>query len=159
MKETDLLAKEAHTKPHRHEPCYLPYRSQTPSADSIPPPNHAAVHLPPELIIHILSYIPRRRTSQSTLYSCCLVSRQWYAAAVPRLYHSPYITGKNFKQFVATICPSVNAHVRKSDLADLVKRLDMGNLVHDGSKSLTARILGRVKFHLEEFVAPQASFA
>ena len=35
----------------------------------------------------------------------------------------------------------------------------MSSLVHSGSKSLTARLLGRVKSKLEEFVAPQASFA
>ena len=41
----------------------------------------------------------------------------------------------------------------------MVRVLDMGNLVHDGSKSLTARLLGRVKEGLEELRAPQASFA
>ena len=122
-------------------------------------PNNAVVHLPPEIILQILSYIPREPHSQSYLHACCLISRSWYSAAIPFLYHSPHITGKNFKQFVATVCPSVNAHIRKSELADLVRRLDMGNLVHDGSKSLTARLLGRVKGGLEEFVAPQASFA
>lgn len=35
----------------------------------------------------------------------------------------------------------------------------MSGLVHNGSKSLTARLLGRVKGRMEEFVAPQASFA
>jgi len=35
----------------------------------------------------------------------------------------------------------------------------MGELVHDGSKSLTARLLGRLKGSLTEFVAPQASFS
>lgn len=31
--------------------------------------------------------------------------------------------------------------------------------MHEGCKSVTARLLGRVKASLEEFVAPQASFA
>jgi hypothetical protein len=35
----------------------------------------------------------------------------------------------------------------------------MGELVHDGSKSLTARLLGRLKGTLTNFVAPQASFS
>jgi hypothetical protein len=35
----------------------------------------------------------------------------------------------------------------------------MGELVHNASKSLTARLLGRLKGNVEEFVAPQASFA
>ena len=116
-------------------------------------------HLPPEIILQILSYLPRTRSSQATLHACALVSRSWYAASVPILYHSPFIIGKNFKLFVTTVCPSINAHVRRSQLADMVRRLDMGKLVHDGSKSLTARLLGRVKGGLEEFVAPQASFA
>ena len=34
----------------------------------------------------------------------------------------------------------------------------MSGLVHNGSKSLTARLLGRVKNNLDEFIAPQASF-
>lgn len=41
----------------------------------------------------------------------------------------------------------------------MVKILDMSMLVHNGSKSLTARILRRCKESLEEFVAPQVSFA
>ena len=44
-------------------------------------------------------------------------------------------------------------------VAELVRVLDMSRLVHNGSKSLTTRILGRVKGNLEEFVAPQAPFA
>ena len=35
----------------------------------------------------------------------------------------------------------------------------MGELVHNSSRSLTARLLGRLKGNIEEFVAPQASFA
>lgn len=34
----------------------------------------------------------------------------------------------------------------------------MSGLVHDGSRSLTARLIGRVKHNLDEFIAPQASF-
>ncbi|KFY69969.1 hypothetical protein V499_09582 [Pseudogymnoascus sp. VKM F-103] len=117
------------------------------------------IELPLEVLIQIVSYIPRRQQYQKTLWACCLVSRAWYSAAVMLLYERPHIGGGNFQEFVATICPSKNAHIRKSQLAGMVKNLDMGSLVHDGSKSLTARLLGRLKGSLEEFVAPQASFS
>ncbi|KAI9811506.1 MAG: hypothetical protein M1832_000881 [Thelocarpon impressellum] len=118
--------------------------------------------LPPEIIIHILSLLPRPSTSasaQHTLHSACLVSRAWYASAVPLLYRSPRLSGRNFAAFVATVCPSVNAHVRRSELAGEVRWLDMGALVHDASRSLTARLLGRLKGRLEGLVAPRSSFA
>lgn len=119
----------------------------------------APVYLPDEIIIQILEYTARLNDAQSTLASCCLLSRQWYNAAVPLLYARPYLYGKNFDPFVRAICPSINLHVRKSPLSELVRTLDMASLVHQSSKSMTARLLGRTKGNVEEFVAPQASFA
>jgi len=118
-----------------------------------------AVYLPDELICQILENVTASAFSQRTFASCCLLSRQWYSVAVPFLYSEPYLYGKNFDPFVRTICPSINLHVRVSPLAELVTVLDMGNLVHQGSKSLTARLLRRTKARLHTFVAPQASFA
>ena len=115
--------------------------------------------LPSEIVLEVLSYIRDTPEAQATFWSCCLVSRQWYACAVSFLYEQPYLYGRNFDPFAATICPSINLHVRKSPLAEYVRQLDMGRLVHQGSKSMTARILGRVKDRLQGFVAPQASFA
>ncbi|KAK3707262.1 hypothetical protein LTR37_012263 [Vermiconidia calcicola] len=117
------------------------------------------VHLPDELILQILDYTRIHASAQSTLASCALVSRQWYAATIPILYHAPRLYGQNFDPFVRTLCPSIIAHVRDSPLSSLVKILDMSGLVHQSSKSLTARLLGRTKGNLEEFRAPQASFA
>lgn len=116
--------------------------------------------LPLEIIQMIVSYI-REPTAenQKTLWACCLVRRSWWHATVPQLYRYPVLDGHNFERFVPTICPSVNAHIRRSPLASYVKMLDMSHLVHDGSKSLTARMLGRLKGNLAEFVAPQASFS
>lgn len=114
------------------------------------------VQIPQELLQQIFSYLARH---QKTLHACSLTSLSWYSASVAYLYEDPMITGKNYNSFVRAICPSVNAHVRRNGLAELVRRLDMSSLVHNGSKSLTARLLGRVKTGLEEFVAPQASFA
>lgn len=112
------------------------------------------IYLPDEILVHILSY-----TSPRTLASCCRLSRQWYRAAVGPLYAYPVLSGRNFDLFARTISPSINLHVRDSPLASLVKRLNMATLVHQGSNSLTARLLRRTRGSLEEFVAPQASFA
>lgn len=112
--------------------------------------------LPPELLDQIFSHVTR--PSQQTLHAAALVSRAWYRTAIRRLYQRPEVTGKHFNAFVRTVCPSINAHVRYNGLADLIKRLDLSSLVHHASKSLTARVLGRVKHNLEEFIAPQASF-
>ena len=111
--------------------------------------------LPPEVLQSIFSHVK----DQSTFHASTLVARTWYKSAIPLLYANPIIDGSNFDAFVRAICPSVNAHIRTNGLAELVRRLDMSRLVHNGSKSLTARLLGRVKRSLEDFVAPQASFA
>ena len=116
--------------------------------------------LPAEILNQIFAYIAAHdHARQHTLHSCSLVSRSWYSNSISYLYDSPNIEGRNFDTFVRAICPSVNAHIRTNGLAELVRKLDMSRLVHNGSKSLTARLLGRVKGRLEEFVAPQASFA
>ena len=114
--------------------------------------------LPLEVIDNILSFVPRVPASQPTLHACTLISRAWYSAAIGRLYEVPTITGRNYDMFTKSICPSINAHIRKNGLAELVRVLDLSVLVHHGSKSLTARLLGRVKAGLVELVAPQASF-
>ena len=114
--------------------------------------------LPLEIIELILSHIPLSYYSQPTLHACTLVSRAWYSASIARLYEKPIIIGKNYDLFVRSVCPSINANIRKNGLAELVKTLDLSRLVHHGSKSLTARLLGRVKAGIEVFTAPQASF-
>ncbi|KAG9235570.1 hypothetical protein BJ875DRAFT_267801 [Amylocarpus encephaloides] len=114
--------------------------------------------LPSEIITHILEYVKRQPSPQSTIWACSLVSRAWYSSTIATLYERPFISGSGFDAFVHTICPSKNAHIRHSSLSILVKSLDMSYLVHNSSKSLTARLLGRLKGNLEEFIAPQASF-
>lgn len=116
------------------------------------------IHLPDEILVQILEFVDKSYNSQVTLASCCLLSHQWFTAAVPYLYRHPNLYGNKFEPFIKAICPSKNLHVRKSPLAGLVKVLDMSGLVHQGSKSTTARLLSRTKYSLEEFVAPQASF-
>ena len=117
-----------------------------------------APSLPLEVIESILAYIPPSDTSQSTLCACTLISKAWYSAAIIRLYANPRISGKNYDPFVTSVCPSINAHIRSNGLGELVRILDLSKLVHHSSKSKTARLLGRVKSGVKEFVAPQASF-
>ncbi|KAK4555249.1 hypothetical protein LTR86_007545 [Recurvomyces mirabilis] len=104
--------------------------------------NTEPIYLPDEIILQIIEYIANFRPySQRTLASCCLLSHQWYSAAVPLLYERPVLYGNNFEPFLRAMCPSINLHIRKSVRAELVKSLNMANLVHQGSRSLTARLL------------------
>ncbi len=149
-------------KPPRIVPVTVRDISPQTALSSLPSSNKTRlqeISLPIEVIIQIVSFIPRQASEQKTLWSCALVSRAWYSATVPLLYDRPYLGGGNFQSFVTTVCPSKNAHIRRSQLAGFVRTLDMGELVHDGSKSLTARLLGRLKGNLIEFTAPQASFS
>ena len=114
------------------------------------------IHLPTEILTHLLSFIPPN--DFSLLTSCCLTSRLFYSASIAKLYERPLISGRNFDQFTATICPPLKARTRKHNLGDFVKHLDLSALVHESSPSTTARLLGRVKKGLVSFVAPAASF-
>jgi hypothetical protein len=127
-------------------------------------PGASPVFLPTEIVIHIVSLVATVMKDvdirQKTLYSCCLVSRQWYSAAIPFLYESPQLEkGNSFEKFTAVVCPPLRAVKGKTNLGSFVRRLDMGLLVHHSSNSLTGRLLGRVKENLEEFTAPAASFS
>ena len=148
------------------QPFRIPIRSNkqksaSPSPSPAPFMNHPSreILLPAEIIANVLSFVPARPASQSTFWACSLVSRAWYSASIALLYAQPHLHGGNFSEFVTTVCPSKNAHIRQSSLAVLVRRLDMGELVHNSSRSLTARLLGRLKHNIEAFIAPQASFA
>lgn len=119
-----------------------------------------AVYLPDEIIVQILDCVSQEHaSSQTSLASCSRVSHQWYRNSVPLLYHSPRLYGHNFDPFVATICPSKNLTIRVSRLASLVRTLDMSALVHQATKSTTARLLGRTKGSLQRYIAPQRGFA
>jgi F-box-like len=119
----------------------------------------AYVHLPSEILQYIFSFVNHGKESQQSLWACCLVSRQWYSAALPLLYESPHLQGRNFENFAWTVCPPVNAHVRRVELAQYVKDLDMSPLAYESSNSMTARMLRRVRENLEAFTAPAKSFS
>ena len=118
-----------------------------------------SLDFPVDILCLIASYVQTFPSSQRNLWTMTMVSRAWYSAAIELLYYEPQITGKNFLLFVRTLCPSINRHIRKTDFSSMVKVLDMSKLVHDGSKSLTSRILGRLRDGLKVFIAPQSSFA
>ncbi|KAI9740494.1 MAG: hypothetical protein M1834_005074 [Cirrosporium novae-zelandiae] len=114
------------------------------------------MYLPPEIILHVLDFLRADRENsdyQVDIYSCCLVSRDWYNASVEHLYPEPWVAGHRFEKFAKTITDS-----RKSDFAKLVKCLDLSMLVHESNASKTARLIGRLKDNLEIFVAPRFSF-
>lgn len=93
------------------------------------------IHLPVEVILNILSFFPTTLSNQPALWACALVSKTWYGCSVSRLYKRPHLSSSNFREFVRTVCPSKNAHIKKSELADMVQCLDMSLLSYDGSKS------------------------
>jgi F-box-like len=119
----------------------------------------AYVHLPTEVLQLIILFVKHENESQHSLWACCLVSRQWYSAAVSSLYEIPSLQGRNFLKFSETICPPVNAHIRRVELAQYVKHLDMSALAYESSNSMTARLLRRVGKNLESFTAPAKSFS
>lgn len=122
-----------------------------------------SVYLPTEIVVYIVSLAAQSSDEaqrQSTLYACCLVSQQWYSAAVSFLYRKPRLkTGRSFAKFTRTVAPPLGERKSKLNLGEFVHRLDLGSLVHESSKSLTARLLGRIKTNLESFVAPSLSFS
>ncbi|KAJ4346185.1 hypothetical protein N0V95_005601 [Ascochyta clinopodiicola] len=87
------------------------------------------------------------------------VAPQWYDVAIRPLYASPFLAGRAYDLFVRTICPSVLAHIKPTSLSSLIRVLDLSHIIHQGTKSTTARLLGRTKVGLQIFIAPQASFA
>ncbi|KAH7126883.1 hypothetical protein B0J11DRAFT_432940 [Dendryphion nanum] len=118
-----------------------------------------ASYLPDELLLEILGYFPKGIESQKPLAKFCRISRQWYDVGIIRLYEAPFVVGSKFEPFHNTICPSKSPFGKKSDLASLVKVLDLSHLVHQATKAQTARLLSRTQQSLQKFVAPQASFA
>jgi hypothetical protein len=117
------------------------------------------VRLPVEILSQIISYIPSGSVGQTTAWACCLVSRQWYSAAISKLYEKPRLTGPNFDKFAAIICPPVNTHVRRIGLEHYVMHLDMSRVAYESKNSQTARLLRRVGPTLRDFIAPATSFS
>ena len=112
------------------------------------------VQLPIEVVELIISF-----TTRKSAWACCLVSHQWYSATIAKLYERPRLDRSNFDKFAATICPPVNAHVRRIGLEHHVKHLNMSAVAYESTNSLTARLLRRVGPSLDVFIAPPTSFS
>lgn len=127
-----------------------------------------AVYLPPEILIQIFSYVQPHTDSCSfllktnaPLYTCSLVSRAWYAAAMPSLYSNPILNDCNLDLFLSTVYP-----YRATTFGDtgnfglsMIKELHLGLITrfNSGSRILsTKRVIDRCKDKLEVFVAPRA---
>lgn len=127
------------------------------------PPMHSSrhIHVPTEIVVQIVSYVAGDELErQKTLYACCLVSRQWYSAAIAFLYERPRVdSGISFQRFTETISPPIGVRKNKLNLGSFVHRLNLSHLVHHSSNSLTARLLGRIKENLEIFIAPTLTFS
>jgi hypothetical protein len=117
------------------------------------------VQLPIEIIIQIVSYLPSGSLGQRSIWACCLVSRQWYSAAISKLYERPRLTGQNFDKFAVVICLPINAHIRRTGLEHHVKHLDLSCVAYESSNSQTAWLLRRIGPTLEAFIAPATSFS
>jgi hypothetical protein len=117
-----------------------------------------ASHFPPEVICIIISFVKLQKRSQSTLHSCCLVSRSWYMVSVEQLYHSPVPNGKNYLSFIRSVCPP-NVHAFKRSLSEFVKTLDLSALPPGVHESVAEQLLVKVGRGLEAFVAPDAEFS
>lgn len=119
------------------------------------------VHLPLEVIGFITAYIASSHDldSQSLLWSCCLVSKSWYAASIGHLYCRPLLSSRNFDLFARTLCPPVGVRKHHVGLERFIKHLDMSRLAYESSNSLTARLLNRTKSSLESFSSPAVTFS
>jgi len=117
-------------------------------------------NLPQEVILQIVDHLDHapEHDPQRTLWAVSLLNRNWYSASIEALYKYPRLSSKNYDCFVDTVCPSINAHVKKTELASMVKVLDLSQLVFAGTKSFIARLLRRIKDNLESLKAPQTSF-
>lgn len=131
--------------------------------------------LPYEILDIIFSHIPKP-FPVDLIYVC----KRFYHQALPYIYESPVLNGRNYAKFVATISGNTNnsastnqilkgnkGFVSRSyttenssgkDLGSYVKVLDLHDIIQSGKNSYTARVLRRCAQKLTIFIAPQTSF-
>jgi hypothetical protein len=133
------------------------------SVKSEPAKSHE-VHLPTEVLSAVMSFVQHQRNSQSTLHSCCLVSRSWYSVANVQLYRSPVLNGENilllFRTlgflFLRTLKSTKSVHNSKSPVSEYVKTLDLRHWPHYVHENIMKELIGRMERGLEAFVAPKS---
>ncbi|MCJ1432266.1 SCF ubiquitin ligase complex subunit [Xylographa pallens] len=92
-------------------------------------PKYPIEHLPPELLIYIISKL----SSPSDILRCLKVSKAWSDCCVELLWHRPLFTTWERLVNVVNSIQDSNAHWR---YADLIKRLNLSNLsdqINDGT--------------------------
>jgi hypothetical protein len=118
-----------------------------------------AVHLPAEVTCIIMYFVKLQKKSQSTLHSCCQVSRSWYYAAIVLLYQSPVFGSTKFPLFIRTMRAPKNIHGFRSPLLKHVKTLDLAAWTYIVrpycvEDNVTEKLLRKVGGGLDVFVAP-----
>jgi hypothetical protein len=85
------------------------------------PTTTSSFHLPPELLVEILSYLENQ---QFCLYSASLVNKQWFYCAVPILYSHPRI---NDTYLWATFILTLTRERMSLFYGDLVRSVDLSS--------------------------------
>ncbi|CAN6595714.1 hypothetical protein TRVA0_001S01640 [Trichomonascus vanleenenianus] len=115
------------------------------------------IRFPPEILAMIFDAL--EDFEPSMLYVC----RDWYSVGVERLYREPKLTSSNFATFVEAISKSAvrgpgRLKTQHKDLGQLVKVLDLRNIIQSGKNSYVSKVLRRCSSSLQVFIAPQTSF-
>ncbi|XBW35671.1 hypothetical protein QEN19_001242 [Hanseniaspora menglaensis] len=97
-----------------------------------------------------------------------LVCKDFYLVMLPRLYNTPNLTSRNFKNFIDTLDEDkkLKRNIKKipdnivtpKHLASFVKILDLSMIIQSGKNSIISKLLRRCSSSLIEFIAPQTSF-
>jgi hypothetical protein len=106
--------------------------------------------LPQEVVDRIIAFLFPDTKNQGALLRVC---SSFYYAALPYVYQSPKLTSKNIASFAATL-----SHRKAAPLGDLVRSLNLRQVVHGAKTSQITRVVRRCARHLRVFMAPQVGF-
>lgn len=105
--------------------------------------------MPFEIIIRILEF-----TDPKERYKQLLICKAIYYMLLPQLYNHPRLNSVNFLLFVEML---VQRHNRKK-FRNMVKVLDLSEIIQVGKTSYVGKILSRCSQSLEVFISSQSSF-